>query len=117
MKAVFRGLVYLLAAAVLCAAQGAIAQGAKTYPDKPVRVIVGYSPGGLPDTIARIVGQKLSERWGQQFVVDNRPGANGILGAELVAKSAPDGYTLLMTDNSTTAINPFIYSKLQYSDR
>jgi len=60
-----------------------------TIPDKPVRVIVGYSPGGLPDTIARLIGQKLSERWGQQFIVENKPGANGILGAEIVAKSAP----------------------------
>jgi tripartite-type tricarboxylate transporter receptor subunit TctC len=117
MSSVFRGLAHLLAAAMLLSAQAVFAQGAKTYPDKPVRVIVGYSPGGLPDTIARIVGQRLSERWGQQFVVDNRPGANGILGAELVAKSAPDGYTLLMTDNSTTAINPYLYSKLPYSDK
>jgi tripartite-type tricarboxylate transporter receptor subunit TctC len=104
----------LLAFAALCGTQPALAQGSKTYPDKPVRVVVGYSPGGLPDTIARVIGQKLSERWGQQFVVENKPGANGILGAEFVAKAAPDGYTLLMTDNSTHAINPFLYSKLPY---
>jgi tripartite-type tricarboxylate transporter receptor subunit TctC len=103
-------------AAIACAfsAGAAFAQAAKNYPDRPVRVIVGYSPGGLPDTIARLVGQKLSERWGQQFVVENRPGANGIVGAEIVAKSTPDGYTLYMTDNSTTAINPFLYSRLPY---
>jgi len=98
----------------LAAAPGALAQGAKSYPDKPVKVVVGYSPGGLPDTIARLIGQKLSERWGQQFVVENKPGANGILGAEFVAKAAPDGYTLLMTDNSTHAIIPFLFTKLPY---
>src|SRR6267154_1847552 len=110
----FPGLIRLLTLAALAVAQAAFAQGAKTYPDKPVRVVVGYSPGGLPDTIARVIGQKLSERWGQQFVVENKPGANGILGADFVAKAAPDGYTLLMTDNSTHAINPFLYSKLPY---
>jgi len=99
---------------LLAVAQAAVAQSAKTYPDKPVKVVVGYSPGGLPDTIARLVGQKLSEAWGQQFVVENKPGANGILGAEFVAKAAPDGYTLLMTDNSTHAILPFLFTKLPY---
>src|SRR6266436_222576 len=108
------GSVRWLAIAALGVAQAAFAQGAKTYPDKPVRVVVGYSPGGLPDTIARLIGQKLSERWGQQFLVENKPGANGILGAEYVAKAAPDGYTLLMTDNSTHAIIPFLYAKLPY---
>lgn len=104
----------LLMLALLCVAHGAFAQGAKAYPDKPVRVVVGYSPGGLPDTIARLVGQKLSERWNQQFVVENKVGANGILGADFVAKAAPDGYTLLMTDNSTHAIVPFLFAKLPY---
>jgi tripartite-type tricarboxylate transporter receptor subunit TctC len=104
----------VVAIAALAAAQGALAQGAKGYPDRAVKVVVGYSPGGLPDTIARLVGQKLSEAWGQQFVVENKPGANGILGAEFVAKAAPDGYTLLMTDNSTHAIIPFLFTKLPY---
>jgi tripartite-type tricarboxylate transporter receptor subunit TctC len=104
----------VVALAALAAAQGALAQGAKGYPDRAVKVVVGYSPGGLPDTIARLVGQKLSEAWGQQFVVENKPGANGILGAEFVAKAAPDGYTLLMTDNSTHAIIPFLFTKLPY---
>jgi len=75
--------------------------------------VVGYSPGGLPDTIARLIGQKLSERWGQQFVVENKPGANGILGA-ISSRSGADGYTLLMTDNSTHAILPFLFTKLLY---
>ena len=117
MRSTFTRLIPLLPIAALAAAPSALAQGAKAYPDKPVKVVVGYSPGGLPDTIARLIGQKLGERWGQQFVVENKPGANGILGAEQVAKSAPDGYTLLMTDNSTTAINPFLYTKLPYADR
>jgi tripartite-type tricarboxylate transporter receptor subunit TctC len=114
MNFTIRRIIRLLGFAALCAAQTALAQGAKNYPDKSVRVIIGYSPGGLPDTIARVVGQKLGERLGQQFVVENRPGANSIIGADLVAKSAPDGYTLLMTDNSTTAINPFLYARLPY---
>jgi tripartite-type tricarboxylate transporter receptor subunit TctC len=108
-------LIRLLPLVALALAQAAFAQGAKGFPEKPVKFMVGYSPGGLPDTIGRMIGQRLNERWGQQVVVENRPGANGILGADFVAKSAPDGYTLLMTDNSTTAINPFLYSKLPYS--
>lgn len=114
MHSMSRGGVRLLGLAALAVATAALGQGARSYPDKPVRVIVGYSPGGLPDTIARLVGQKLSERWGQQFLVENKPGANGILGAEYVAKAAPDGYTLLMTDNSTHAIIPFLFAKLPY---
>jgi tripartite-type tricarboxylate transporter receptor subunit TctC len=114
MHSIFPRLIRLLPLAAIAVAQAVVAQGAKTYPDKSVRVIVGYSPGGLPDTIARVIGQKLAERWGQQFVVENKPGANGILGAEFVAKAAPDGYTLLMADNSTHAIVPFLFTKLPY---
>jgi len=114
MHSTFRGGIGLMGLAALAFATAAFGQGAKSYPDKPVRVIVGYSPGGLPDTIARVIGQKLAERWGQQFVVENKPGANGILGAEAVAKAAPDGHTLLMTDNSTHAIIPFLFAKLPY---
>jgi tripartite-type tricarboxylate transporter receptor subunit TctC len=86
----------------------------QNYPDKPVRFMVGYSPGGLPDTVARIVAQKLSEKWKQQVVVENRPGANSNIAADFVAKATPDGYTLLVTDNSTTAINPFLYAKMPF---
>lgn len=98
-------------AALSLASGAALAQ---TYPDRPVRVLVGYSPGGLPDTVARVVAQKLGERWGQQVVVENRPGANSGIAADAVAKASPDGYTLLITDNSTIAINPFLYQKLAY---
>ena len=93
----------------------AMSQGAaQNYPDRPVRFLVGYSPGGLPDTVARIVAQKLSEKWKQQVVVENRPGANSNIAADAVAKAAPDGYTLFVSDNSTVAINPFIYAKMPF---
>ena len=98
----------------LAYAPAGISQGARNYPDKPVRIIVGYSPGGLPDTIARIIAQRLGETWKQQVIVDNRPGANGLVGAETVVRSAPDGYTLLVTDNSTHTIHPFLYAKMPF---
>jgi len=116
MKFVVRLLAAVAATALIAALSGseALAQNARNYPDRPVKLVVGYAPGGLPDTVARVVGQALGERWHQQPVVENRPGANGILGAEVVIKSPEDGYTLLVTDNSTTAINPFLYKKLPY---
>ena len=109
---------FLRMAGLVCAmftllyAPPGLAQGARNYPDKTVRIIVGYSPGGLPDTIARIIAQKLADVWKQQVIVDNRPGANGLVGAEAVAHATPDGYTLLVTDNSTHAIQPFINAKM-----
>jgi tripartite-type tricarboxylate transporter receptor subunit TctC len=105
-----------LLAAAFSLAGGAAAQSASAarYPDKPVRFLVGYAPGGLPDTVARIVAQRLSEKWGQQVVVDNRPGANTLVATEALIKSPPDGYTLQVVDSSTVAINPWLYLKLPY---
>jgi len=91
------------------------AQAAETaYPAKPVRMIAPYPPGGTSDIIARIVGQKLNEAWGQQIVVDNRAGANGGIGSELAAKSPADGYTLLVGNMTPIAANPSLYAKLGY---
>src|ERR1044072_943404 len=93
----------LLAVALGAAADVAPAQG--TFPSRPVRMVVGFAPGGGTDIIARLVAQKLGERWRQAGGVDNRPGASGNICAELVARSAPDGYTLLMAFSSH-ASNP-----------
>jgi len=82
------------------------------YPARPVRMIVSIPPGGAPDIAARVLGQKLSESIGQQVVVDNRPGSNGNIAAEIVAKSAPDGYTLGLFADSLISINPHVYAKM-----
>ncbi len=84
------------------------------FPDKPVRFVIGFTPGGPSDILARAVGQKLAERWGQQVVIENRPGAGGNLAAETVAKSAPDGYTWLLGNNSILATNQSLYRRLPY---
>ena len=84
------------------------------YPAKPIRIVVPFGPGGPSDLLARAIGQKLTEAWRQQVIVDNRPGANGIVGSELVAKSPPDGYTLVMATNGTHGINASLYPKLPY---
>jgi tripartite-type tricarboxylate transporter receptor subunit TctC len=114
MKKLFLQIAGALVLGAALVPHAAYAQGAANFPDKPVRFMVGYSPGGLPDTVARIVAQKLSEKWKQQVVVENRPGANSNIAADFVAKAVPDGYTLLVTDNSTTAINPFLYAKMPF---
>ena len=87
---------------------------AQTYPAKPIRIVVPYPPGGSGTIIARILGDKLTQAWGQQVLVDSRPGASGMIGAELVAKSAADGYTLLAGYTSEVAINVSLFKKMSY---
>jgi len=99
----------------LWVASSAFAQSASAvFPSKPVRIVVPQTPGGASDALARIVGQKLSEKWGQAVVVENRPGAGGNIGMDAVAKAPGDGYTLLMSYVGSHAINPSIYNKLPF---
>lgn len=102
----------LLAASIASIAGSAAAQ--QPYPTKPIRLIVAFPPGGSTDIIARVVGQKLGERLGQQVVTDNRGGAGGTIGTEIAAHSAPDGYTLTMGTTSTHVVSVAVYSKLRY---
>lgn len=87
---------------------------AQPFPSKPVRIVNPFAPGGATDIIARHMAQKLTEGWGQAVIVENRPGASGAIGVELVAKSVPDGYTLLIATQTTHAANPALYAKLPY---
>ncbi|MCW5574947.1 MAG: tripartite tricarboxylate transporter substrate binding protein [Burkholderiales bacterium] len=101
----------IIAAAAMTAASAALAQN---YPSRPVRIVVVSTPGGSVDTMARTVGPKLAERWGQQVLVDNRPGAGGAIAAEIVAKSPPDGYTLIMGTVASFATNVSLRKSLPY---
>jgi tripartite-type tricarboxylate transporter receptor subunit TctC len=87
---------------------------AQNYPARQITLVVPFAPGGPADFLGRLIGQKMGEDLGQQVVIDNRPGANTIIGAQAVAKAAPDGYTLLMAIDGTLVMNPFLYSKLAY---
>lgn len=89
-------------------------RAAGRYPTKPIRLIVPFAPGGGNDTMARILGVHLTESWGQQIVIDNRPGASGVLASEIVAKGAPDGYTILMGNVGSHGIFPALYARLPY---
>ncbi|HEX2828424.1 MAG TPA: tripartite tricarboxylate transporter substrate binding protein [Burkholderiales bacterium] len=97
-----------MAALVVCSVSAA------DYPQRPIRMLVPFSPGGTSDTLARILGQKMTEAWGQQVVVDTRPGASGIIGTEIAARAPADGYTLLHGNLSQFATNPFLYSRIPY---
>ncbi|MBM3356185.1 MAG: tripartite tricarboxylate transporter substrate binding protein [Betaproteobacteria bacterium] len=101
----------LLAAAALLVAAGSWAQ---SYPNRPVRIIVPFAPGGATDIVTRVVAQPLTEMWGQSIVVDNRGGAGGNIGADLAAKATPDGYTLFMPSGSVMTANQHMYKKLGY---
>src|SRR5262245_59402512 len=106
MKVRFLFALLLGLASTLCAAQ--------SWPAKPVRLMVPFPPGGSTDIVARIVAQKLGERLGQSFVIENRGGAGGTLGTASVAKAAPDGYTLGVASTSTHAVAPSVYQKIEY---
>lgn len=101
----------LLALAVLSAATALHAQ---PYPGKTVRILVGFAPGGSTDVTARIIAQELNKLWGQQVVVDNRPGASGMIGAELAAKSPPDGYTMLVSPQTSIVVAPLLFKRMAY---
>jgi tripartite-type tricarboxylate transporter receptor subunit TctC len=87
---------------------------AETFPTRPITMIVPFAPGGPADVLGRLIGQKMSEDLGQQVIIDNRPGANTIIGAQAVAKAKPDGTTILLAIDGTLVMNPFLYSKLSY---
>ncbi|MFC0385951.1 Bug family tripartite tricarboxylate transporter substrate binding protein [Muricoccus vinaceus] len=108
------GVAAALAAAPLAARPAVAQEEVRNYPDRPVRIIVPYAPGGANDILARLYGQKLSERLGQPFVVENRPGAQAILGTEAVARSRPDGTTLLLGASGPIVFNPATYAQLPY---
>jgi tripartite-type tricarboxylate transporter receptor subunit TctC len=91
-----------------------LAQAASAYPAKPIRIIVAYTPAGTTDILARAVGQKMTEAWGQTVIVDNRPGANGNIGTELTANATPDGYTITMGTAATHSINNTLYPTLKW---
>jgi tripartite-type tricarboxylate transporter receptor subunit TctC len=101
-------------AAMAATLLAAVSAGAAEYPARPLRLVVPYAAGGSTDTIARIVAQRLSQQWSQQIVVDNRTGAGTIIGTEIVARAAPDGYTFLMA-TPPFAVNPGLYAKVPYS--
>jgi len=101
-----------LIAALLCLA--ALGAQAQTYPAKPIRILIAQAPGSATDVISRVVGNRLGEALGQPIVIEARPGAGGALGTEAAARSAPDGYTLFMANNSTHGSNPALYAKLPY---
>src|SRR5688572_31773398 len=86
----------------------------QAYPAKPVRIVAAYAPGGSVDIVARLVAQRLTEALGQQFIVENRAGASGNIGTDFVAKSAPDGYTLLMASSPALAANIHLFTKLPF---
>jgi tripartite-type tricarboxylate transporter receptor subunit TctC len=99
---------------LLSFAGSAVLAQSVTYPAKPIRIVVAYTPAGATDILARTVGQKLSDAWGQPVIIDNRPGANGNIGTEYAARATADGYTLLMVTAGTHGINPGLYRKLGF---
>jgi tripartite-type tricarboxylate transporter receptor subunit TctC len=109
---------WIFRAAVLAATvaftSAAGAQTAQNYPNKPIHIVVTFTSGGAPDILARLIGERLNAAWGQPVIVDNKPGAGGNIGADFVAKSAPDGYTIVVGTVGTHSINGALYSKMPY---
>ena len=104
----------VLAASLPAAAQSPAPDAAKDYPNRAIHIVVPFPAGGPADVAARLLAQRMNEDWGQPVIVDNRPGGNTVIGAQLVAKAAPDGYTLLMAIDSTLVMNQFLYKSLPY---
>jgi tripartite-type tricarboxylate transporter receptor subunit TctC len=115
MKSASRRSFFHACAALLALPSSFVFAQAPDYPSRPVRVLVAFTAGGTTDILARAVSQKLSERFRQPFVIDNKPGAGGNLGTELAARSAPDGYTLIVNSVGPMAVNPTLYSKLTFN--
>ncbi|HZN26193.1 MAG TPA: tripartite tricarboxylate transporter substrate binding protein [Burkholderiales bacterium] len=104
----------ICAAVALVAAGGSYAATQDNYPTKPIRLVVPFTPGGSTDILARLVAKQITDTFGKQCIIDNRPGAGGVIGMEIAARAAPDGYTLVMGHIGTLAVNPALYSKLSY---
>lgn len=109
-----RALLFLVPAVLALAEPATSQEPAASFPSRPVRMIVPFPAGGPSDIVARLIGQKMSEAWGQPVVIENRPGANTLIGAQAAAKAAPDGYTLFMAIDSTLVMNQFLYKSLPY---
>src|SRR6185436_12342372 len=95
-------------------AQSAAQDAARDYPNRAIHIVVPFPAGGPADVTARLIAQRMNEDWGQPVIIDNRPGGNTVIGAQLVAKAVPDGYTLLMAIDSTLVMNQFLYKSLPY---
>ena len=108
------GAIALISLALSSPAFAQTAASTASFPDKPLKIVVTFTSGGAPDILARIIGERLTAAWGQPVIVDNKPGAGGNLGADFVAKSAPDGYTVVVGTVGTHSINPALYSKMPY---
>lgn len=105
----------LLLAIVVALASGLpVTASAQTFPSKPIRIVVPFPAGGTSDILTRLIGSKMNEAWGQQVLADNRPGANGNIGADMVARAAPDGHTLVLMDVGNLAISPSVFAKLPF---
>jgi tripartite-type tricarboxylate transporter receptor subunit TctC len=104
----------VLLSACACSVTPCFSVIAQSYPTKPIRIMVAYTPAGTTDILARLIGQKMTEKWGQPVIVENRPGANGNIGTELAARATPDGYSILMATAATHSINNTLYPKLTW---